>query len=104
MISGMKAASHLFYSMAQATGNHAFIEFTGLMNEYIKLCVKSVEQGKDFTCANTHVGQSLPFELYPLGYLLEKIECIYGPWIAALIKVRYMGQHALPDSMYDRAG
>lgn len=74
----MRNASDAFYSAAVGTGNHAFIEFTGLMNEYIKLCYDASEQGVDFMTANIHAGSHLPFKGYHKAYLNEKLECIYG--------------------------
>lgn len=88
MIADMKEASAVFYSMAQRVGNHAFIEHTGLMNEYIKLCDAAVAAGIDFTCANTHLGQELPFGKHNLVYIVEKLDCIYGPTIAGHLKAQ----------------
>lgn len=79
MLARMKAASNVFYGMAVHTGCHTFIEFTGLMNEFINICEKAHEQGIDFPFANTHTGQALPMEPHHLAYLGEKLGCIYGP-------------------------
>ncbi|MEG4032213.1 hypothetical protein QUA26_29020, partial [Microcoleus sp. Pol12A4] len=38
ILEAMKAASHNYYRDAIATNCHTFIEFTGLINEYIKIC------------------------------------------------------------------
>lgn len=75
----MTEASQVFYSMATAIGNHPFIEFTGLMNEYIAICRNAHEQGVDFTQANIHTGGSIPIENHNVAYLGEKLACIYGP-------------------------
>lgn len=45
ILARMRTASNLFYSAAAAAGCHAFIEFTGLMNEFIKLCTEAEAQG-----------------------------------------------------------
>jgi len=37
-LDAMAQASGAFYAAAIRIGNHPFIEFTGLMNEYIKIC------------------------------------------------------------------
>jgi hypothetical protein len=50
----MQAASNAFYAAATRCGNHAFIEFTGLMNEYIQLCWEAHRNGIDFTRASVH--------------------------------------------------
>ena len=60
----MKQASNVFYAMATGTGCHPFIEFTGLMNEYIKMCEDAHAKGIDFTQCNAHSGQALPMRAW----------------------------------------
>jgi hypothetical protein len=67
----MKHAKNVFYGLAVVAGHHQFLEFAGLMHEYIVLCEKAPEAGKDFS--------SLPMEEHHAKYLAEKLECIYGP-------------------------
>ena len=76
--SKMQSTSNTFYSGAVMTGNHAFIEFTGLINEYIKACYDAIEQDIDFTQANIHSGKALPLAPYQLDYITEKFNCIYS--------------------------
>jgi len=80
ILAKMKRASNDFYYMAIHTGCHAFIEFTGLMNEYIKLCEEAHGKGIDFTQANIHSGEGegLPIQDHHISYLGEKLGCIYG--------------------------
>lgn len=82
MIKAMKQASSTFYGLSIMVGNHTFIEFTGLMNEYIKMCEEALDQGIDFTQCNVHTGQSLPMEFHHAAYLGEKLGCIYSTSIA----------------------
>ena len=77
MLSAMKATSDRFYASATAIGNHPFIEFCGLMNEYIKACKAAHDQGIDFTQCNTHSGQNLPLQPFMVDYINEKLECIF---------------------------
>lgn len=85
MLAKMSAASSAFYRDAVRTGCHPFIEFTGLLTEYIKLCEAALAQGIDFTETSIHgSGQPLPMESYHRDYLNEKLECIYGTSLAAL--------------------
>lgn len=86
MILGMHRASGAFYRDAVRIGCHPFIEFTGLMNEYIKLCEAALAQGIDFTEASIHgSGQSvLPMRSFHREYLREKLECIYGHSLEAI--------------------
>jgi hypothetical protein len=83
MLKKMQALSDLFYSQATQTGCHAFIEFAGLMNEFIRVCEEAHAKGLDFPFANTHSGTPLPFAPHNLSYLGEKLGCIYGPGLFA---------------------
>lgn len=81
----MHAASGNFYAAAVRTNCHVFIEFTGLMNEYIKVCTAMTAAGDtSWMSANTHSGVPLKMESYELDYLAEKLDCIYGPTMKAL--------------------
>lgn len=73
----MHRVSAAFYSAAIKIGNHPFIEFTGLMNEYIKACEVAHERNIDFTECDTHTGIHLPLEIYMVNYINEKLECIF---------------------------
>ncbi len=69
-------ASH-FYRQAVRIGNHAFIEFTGLMNEYIKICARMRKAEIDFALASGHTGTPLIVEPHEINYINEKLECIF---------------------------
>ena len=73
----MRAASSAFYAAAVQTGCHPFIEFTGLMNEYIKVCERAHKAGVDFTNCSTHSGSHLPMQSFEVEYVNEKLECIF---------------------------
>ncbi|WP_445173777.1 hypothetical protein [Microcoleus sp.] len=75
----MRAASKTFYNMAIRTDCHAFIEFTGLMNEYIKICEENLTNGIDFRNSNAHIGKSQEMKIQPyeVNYLNEKLYCIF---------------------------
>lgn len=77
MCAKMEAVSAVFYGLAVGVGNHAFIEFTGLMNEYINVCRGMAERGEDFTEHNTHANKPLPLETYQRNYIREKLDCIF---------------------------
>lgn len=79
ILRAMERVTAAFYPQSTQTHCHPFIEFTGLMNEYIKVCRAAHEEGIDFTQANTHTGQSLPMATFNVTYLAEKLNCIYGP-------------------------
>lgn len=78
MLPKMREASNEFYPKAQQIGNHAFIEFTGLMNEYINICRRSLDRNVDFATANVHSGVALEPEDFQVRYMCEKFECIFG--------------------------
>jgi hypothetical protein len=44
----MEAAANQFYMLAAATNCHAYIEFTGLLREYCKVCRENLARGIDF--------------------------------------------------------
>ena len=73
----MQAVSSGFYMQAVRIGVHPFIEFCGLMNEYIKACRLAHERGIDFSECNTHSGTDLPLESFAVEYINEKLECIF---------------------------
>jgi hypothetical protein len=79
-IQRMREASNGFYRAATQIGNHAFIEFTGFMNEYIAICEYSRLGGVDFTQTNTHSDRAVRMESYHGDYIGEKFDCIFGPW------------------------
>lgn len=89
MILKMQAASDAFYREAQRIGCHPFLEFTGLMNEYIGMCQSALVQGQDFTETSIHGrGQPLPMKERHRAYLTEKLECIYGYSLEAITAKR----------------
>jgi len=83
MLAMMRETSNAFYKRARLIGCHPFIEFAGLMNEYIKVCRRAHEQGIDFTESSAHSGKPLDFRSYEAAYLGEKLGCIYGPSLQA---------------------
>lgn len=74
----MQAASDGFYAAAVRTGNHAFIEWAGLINEHIKLCREAAERGEDFRQFSVHTGARHQLADFHRSYILEKLDCIYG--------------------------
>jgi len=94
----MKAASDTFYGLAVRTGCHAFIEFAGLMNEFITLCHKAEDDGVNWLIANTHTNTPIPIREHNIDYLAEKLDCIYGPSLEAAglrdyFARRFVGTH-----------
>lgn len=73
----MQETSNAFYRSAVEIGNHPFIEFTGILNEYIKACQHAHKKGIDFSECNTHSQQDLPLEDFEVDYINEKLECIF---------------------------
>lgn len=74
----MQKASDAFYRDAISIGNHPFIEFAGLMNEYISACRAAHAKGIDFTQCNVHNGVVLPLHPVMSDYIIEKLECIFS--------------------------
>lgn len=73
----MRKAVSQFYFAAAAIGNHPFIEFAGVMTEYVKACQDAHEKGIDFSECNTHSQHPLPMAAFRLDYLAEKLDCIF---------------------------
>lgn len=78
MLVRMKAAVSAFYAEAISIGCHPFIEWTGLMAEYVKVAEEAHREGIDFTQLNRHSGARLPIQGFHLGYLNEKLDCIFS--------------------------
>lgn len=76
---GMNSVSDLFYLGAIRTNCHPFIEFTGLMNEYIKISRQAAGAGIDFTQA-----VPLPMQDFEALYLAKKLNCILGPALGTM--------------------
>ena len=83
----MEDASNAFYHAATRIGNHPFIEFTGFLNEYIKLCADALTNDIDFRECNNHSGKELPTKQYHVDYVREKLECIFGDAIVDKMKL-----------------
>lgn len=83
MLDAMQRASSAFYARAVHIGCHPFIEFTGLMNEYIGICRDASEVGIDFPLASEHSGLPLPAKPHHMAYIAEKLRCIFGPALDA---------------------
>lgn len=79
MLKEMKDCSSHFYARAVRIGNHPFIEFCGLINEYVSMCKTTAQANVDFTICNRHVGIPLLAHDYQIKYMAEKFECIFGP-------------------------
>ena len=82
MLEKMAAAADEFYFAAIQIGCHPFIEFAGLMNEYIKICHRAHADGLDFNLCSAHSGIALPMKDFEARYLGEKLGCIYGPSVS----------------------
>ena len=66
-----------FYQGAANTECHAFIEFTGLLREYCKVCEENLARGIDFRELNAHRSQQMQVQPYQIDYFNEKLDCIF---------------------------
>lgn len=83
----MQAASNQFYSAAIRTNCHTFIEFTGLLNEFIKICGENLAQGRDFTQISAHSSEEpLKIQEHQIQYMNEKLHCIFQGAIVMEVK------------------
>ncbi len=72
MLMKMEEASSIFYSLAQRTKVHQFLEVNGFLQELIKAYKRMQEKGKDFAT------EPLEMEPYEMAYIAEKLDCIFG--------------------------
>lgn len=79
MLGGMELAARAFYASAVPLHCHPFIEFTGLLNEYVGICRRAHAAGFAFEQASAHGGEALPMAPYEAAYIGEKLGCIFGP-------------------------
>jgi hypothetical protein len=73
----MWRAPNQFYQAATETECHAFIEFTGLLQEYCKVCQENLARGIDFRELNGHTSQRMELQPYEIDYFNEKLNCIF---------------------------
>ena len=66
-----------FYQAAISTNCHAFVEFTGLLREYCKVCEENLARGIDFRELNGHTSQRMELQPYEITYFNEKLNCIF---------------------------
>jgi hypothetical protein len=79
MIRKMQRVVHDFYFQAIQTGCHPFIEWCGLMGEYVKMCKASLDAGIDFTETTIHgAGRPMAAQPFHAAYFAEKFSCIFG--------------------------
>lgn len=69
----MDHAADVFYAHAQTADFHQFLEFTGFIREYTKMCRELLKRGVDFT---TESGELKTYEAHYIG---EKFGCIFSP-------------------------
>ena len=74
----MQAIINQFYREAVYANCHPFIEFAGLMEEYVKVCRHNLERGIDFRECHGHSNMQLQFESWHLNYLTQKWGCIFN--------------------------
>lgn len=77
-LAAMSQLADAFYFSAVQIQCHAFIEFTGLMNEFLKACAREDDAGRGgWIFANGH-GENVPLLEHEVEYIREKLHCIFG--------------------------
>lgn len=77
MLAQMQSVKDGFYAAAVRIGNHPFLEFAGVLHEYIEACRTAHFAGIDFTQCNAHSGVNLPLHGHQVDYINEKLSCIF---------------------------
>lgn len=85
----------LFFKSGMGGKVHAYIEFCGVLNKYVEICGRAAVRGIDFTASSAHSGKTLPVEVHDMTYLGEKLDCIFGPMLAANPEAREALKRAL---------
>lgn len=86
-LQAMKEAAAQFYRDANRIGVHPFVEFSGLMQEYIKACEHAHRDEIDFTDCSVHTGKVLPMHSVMLDYVNEKLNCIFTGRVASKVQL-----------------
>jgi len=73
----MEAAADQFYMLATATDCHAYIEFTGLLREYCKVCRENLARGIDFRELNGPRSQRMVLQSHQIDCFNEKLNFIF---------------------------
>jgi len=76
MLEEMRAASGVFYALAQRTHIHQFLEVTGFLNELVKIYERMHNEGKDFGT------EPIDPKTFEMAYIGEKFDCIFGDALA----------------------
>lgn len=76
MLARMTEIKDSFYAAAQRVGHHQFLEFAGLMAEYIKACERMHGAGLDFGTTEVDL------KAHEAMYVAEKFDCIFGQALA----------------------
>lgn len=71
-IQRMKKIITDFYDQAVHVGVHPFVEFAGMMREYVQMLERLDEEGKCIFMNSVRPRD------YELAYLEDKLECIFG--------------------------
>lgn len=79
----MEDASAKFYAAARDTNQHQFLEFNGLLVEYIKVMKEMLVRD-----INIFDAEVLPLLPHHAEYLAEKLNCIFGPTFLRKPEVR----------------
>lgn len=57
---------------------HPFLEFNGVMQQYVSMCRSAADNGIDFAHCSVHQNRSLPMRVADASYLADKLNCIFG--------------------------
>lgn len=83
----MTQIADVFYMLCSKAGFahkcHPFLEFTGLMREYIHGCNMLIREGKDFRRSSGHALKESAVLPIDIRYISEKLNCIFGPTLRA---------------------
>lgn len=77
----MDAVVEKIYPMMTSCEVHPFVEFNGLMREYVVICRILARSGVAFPFASNHGTMAVEVPDYTIEYMAEKLGCIFAPMI-----------------------
>ncbi len=81
LLRGMEAAKMGFYRNAVLLNWHPFVEFAGLMKEYINILHDTYREGREWS-------EPLQLKPYQIDYIAEKLDCIFGGQLRAILQAK----------------
>lgn len=88
VLSELRRLSEVWYWQAFRAGAgayaHGFVEFFGLWNELLDIYQDLAKLGHEPNQLTNHSNRPLPVAEHQVDYLIEKLNCVFGPLLRGL--------------------